>query len=234
LTGPALRRFVLDPDTVEANEYLAKRMEYVDTQMLRTSRGPHWHFAYPGEFRVYNSASQIYPGVDIRGQGGVAVAPGSVHHSGHVYHWDEGHSPAEIELAIAPNWILDWLFEEAQRKEQSDTNYVVGRQFSGRTSAWARKAIDAQLERLAAAANGTRNATLASVSFKFGQLAAGGEAEGAELRLTLEAIASNWTDERKKSANTIVRAFKEGMAYPRRRPLSNVVWLEPANGETSP
>jgi hypothetical protein len=227
LTGPSLGRFVVDPDTVEANEWLAKRMEYVDTQMLRASRGPHWHFAYPN-FHVYNSASGIYPGIDIRGFGGVAVAAGSVHQTEHVYQWDEGCSPAEIELATAPNWLLEWLFEEARRKEHSDAEPVVAKPFTGRVSAWARTAIDAELERLAGAGNGRRNDTLARVSFKLGQLAAGGEADGAELRLALEAIANRWTDERRKSADTIARSFNEGVAHPRQRPVRNVVWLEEA------
>ncbi len=226
LTGPLLGRFVLDPDTVEANEWLAKRMEYVDTQMLRASRGPHWHFAYP-DFHVYTSASRIYPGLDIRGVGGVVVAAGSVHHSGHIYHWDKGHSPDESALAIAPDWLLDWLYTEAQRKELRSEAPIVPPPFNGRVSAWARIAIDRELERLAAAGNGTRNDTLTRVSFKLGQLAGGGEADGAELRLSLEAIANNWTDEWSKSGDTIARAFNEGRAHPRRRPLRNVMWAEP-------
>lgn len=217
--GPISGRFVVDPDTIEANEYLAKRVEN-DTQMLRSSRGPHYHFAYPEGFRVYNSASAIYPGVDIRGFGGVSVAAGSVHHSGHVYDWDEGCSPSEIELAIAPNWLLDWLFAENARREHFDSLPIETRPFTGRVKAWARKAIDGELERLTSAAKGTRNDTLVRVSFKIGQLVAGGEADASELRAALEAVTNNWTDERSKSIDTIARAFDEGMAHPRCAPRS--------------
>jgi hypothetical protein len=216
--GPISGRFVVDPDTYEANEYSAKRIEG-ETQIVQTARGLHYHFAYP-DFRVYNSASQIYPGIDIRGFGGVSVAVGSIHHSGYTYKWLEDHSPNEVELATAPNWLLDWLFAENARREHFVTLPTESRPFTGRVNAWARKAIDGELERLTSAAKGTRNDTLVRVSFKIGQLVAGGEADAGELRAALEAVTSSWTDERDKSIDTISRAFDEGMAHPRCAPRS--------------
>jgi hypothetical protein len=45
-------------------------------------------------------------GVDIRGQGGFAVMPGSLHESGKHYTWAPGCAPFEIEIAPAPEWLL--------------------------------------------------------------------------------------------------------------------------------
>jgi hypothetical protein len=45
-------------------------------------------------------------GVDIRGQGGFAVLPASMHESGRRYGWAPGCAPYEIEIATAPDWLL--------------------------------------------------------------------------------------------------------------------------------
>jgi hypothetical protein len=45
-------------------------------------------------------------GVDIRGQGGFAVMPGSLHESGRNYEWFPGCAPYEIDIADAPDWLL--------------------------------------------------------------------------------------------------------------------------------
>jgi hypothetical protein len=45
-------------------------------------------------------------GVDIRGQGGFAVLPSSMHESGRRYEWTAGCAPYEIEVATAPEWLL--------------------------------------------------------------------------------------------------------------------------------
>ncbi len=46
-------------------------------------------------------------GVDIRGQGGFAMLPPSVHMSGKEYTWAPGFAPWECELMEAPQWLLD-------------------------------------------------------------------------------------------------------------------------------
>jgi hypothetical protein len=45
-------------------------------------------------------------GVDIRGQGGFAVMPSSLHNSGKHYTWAPGCAPYEIEIAAAPEWLF--------------------------------------------------------------------------------------------------------------------------------
>ena len=46
-------------------------------------------------------------GVDIRGQGGFAMMPPSLHESGNIYWWKKGHEPWIIEFAEAPIWLCD-------------------------------------------------------------------------------------------------------------------------------
>jgi len=46
-------------------------------------------------------------GVDIRGQGGFAMMPPSMHESGTPYRWKTGCEPWEIGFADAPQWLCD-------------------------------------------------------------------------------------------------------------------------------
>jgi predicted transcriptional regulator len=45
--------------------------------------------------------------IDVRGQGGFAMMPGSMHESGRCYEWMPGCAPWEIEIATAPEWLLE-------------------------------------------------------------------------------------------------------------------------------
>jgi hypothetical protein len=230
VTGPALGRFILDADGLEANEWVEVRGG-MDVAQIIESRRYHrqFHFAYPG-FRVYNSAGELYrlpdtddparrknlAQCDIRGQGGIAVACGSIHYSGSIYHWIPGHSPQDLALSPAPSWLLDWLREQSARKEQHQV-HIEPRAFSGKVMGWARTAINGELERLHSAVDGTKQMTMASVSFKLGQLAGGGEASASELLAGLYEIADHWPN-KKKSRSTIDRCFEAGTGQPRSYP----------------
>ena len=66
-------------------------------------------------------------GVDIRGQGGFAMLPPSMHESGRQYWWKPGHEPWEMEFADAPQWLCDAITDLAQRfGGASGVNRVTG------------------------------------------------------------------------------------------------------------
>ncbi len=78
----------------------------ISTFMVETGRaGGGWqlYFQHPG-FHVKNSAGELAPGVDVRGDGGFVVAPGSPHKSGKSYEIVH-----DVEPAPAPAWLLEWL-----------------------------------------------------------------------------------------------------------------------------
>jgi hypothetical protein len=50
-------------------------------------------------------------GVDIRGQGGFAMLPPSLHMSRESYRWEDGFAPWQVEIASAPQWLLDAIDE---------------------------------------------------------------------------------------------------------------------------
>jgi hypothetical protein len=104
-TGERSDVFVVDFDTLEALETMASdpATPLPDTFMVETARGAHLYFKWPG-FRVRNSASELAPKVDVRGDGGFVVAPGSPHKSGLRYE----ELPEVQEIADAPAWLLAW------------------------------------------------------------------------------------------------------------------------------
>jgi hypothetical protein len=66
--------------------------------------GRHVYFTYPGG-ELRNRAA-LAPGMDIRAEGGLVVAPPSRHASGRRYEWEVSHHPDETALAPMPDWLL--------------------------------------------------------------------------------------------------------------------------------
>ena len=54
-------------------------------------------------------------GVDIRGQGGFAMMPPSMHQSGQLYRWKQGFEPWNVEIATAPRWLCDQIINLARQ-----------------------------------------------------------------------------------------------------------------------
>jgi hypothetical protein len=73
--------------------------------------GRHLYFTYPeGELR---NRAALAPGIDLRAEGGLVVAPPSLHASGRRYAWEVLHHPDETELAAMPGWLLQFARGEA-------------------------------------------------------------------------------------------------------------------------
>jgi Bifunctional DNA primase/polymerase, N-terminal len=95
--------FVLDLDDADAVSWFANacgRHGAPKTLTVRTARGFHVFFSCAVE--VPCSTGRLAPGVDIRGEGGCAVAAPSVHPSGAVYT-----IARDLPIAEAPQWIID-------------------------------------------------------------------------------------------------------------------------------
>ena len=75
-------------------------------EALTGGGGRHIYFCHPGG-RVASGEDKLGPGVDVKGDGGYVVAPPSVHPNGTKYEWAPSSVPGEVEVAEAPQWILD-------------------------------------------------------------------------------------------------------------------------------
>lgn len=124
LTGRASgNTFVIDLDEYKTPEALGwwhgvlqehnNGMEPETCQQVTGGGGRQLFFAAPAGWRAPTNKTPI--GVDVRGQGGFAVLPPSLHISGQIYQWKPGCAPWECELATAPDWLLQAVSELVER-----------------------------------------------------------------------------------------------------------------------
>lgn len=79
------------------------------------SGGRHILFRHPGK-PVRNSVGCM-PGIDIRGDGGLIVAPPSMHSSGCRYGWHSQGHPARARLLAMPGWMEKSLRSNGEKKK---------------------------------------------------------------------------------------------------------------------
>jgi hypothetical protein len=73
---------------------------------MSPSESLHYYFKHPGgTIKIKNSSSKLAPGVDVRGDGGMVIAPPSVRTDG-TYRWLN-----ELEIADPPQWLLDRVIQ---------------------------------------------------------------------------------------------------------------------------
>lgn len=91
-TGSVSGLVVIDDDTPDQSA--AERLGLPPTVTAITGGGGrHYYFAVP-EVELRSSVRKLGPGIDVRGEGGQVVLPGSVHpESGALYRWLAGHGP---------------------------------------------------------------------------------------------------------------------------------------------
>jgi len=79
-----------------------------DVFAITGSSGRHYVFKYPGD--IGRSSTNLWPGIDTRGDGGYIVVAPSNHISGKEYFWDAEADPLEgAELKPTPQWLIKKL-----------------------------------------------------------------------------------------------------------------------------
>ena len=97
VTGESSGFVALDVDGELGRQSLARK-ELPPTRTAKTPHGTHFYFRHPGG--LVPNASGLLPGVDLRGDGGYAIAPPSSYENG-LYVWLD-----ERDIAPAPQWLL--------------------------------------------------------------------------------------------------------------------------------
>lgn len=106
MTGGISNLVVVDADSREGLRWCARHLKYTPWQ-VRTARGFHLYYRHPGvtvrnRATLDTGAGKI--AVDVRGDGGYVIGPGSVHASGHVYEW-AGDWTREDVPRFWPGWL---------------------------------------------------------------------------------------------------------------------------------
>jgi hypothetical protein len=190
-TGEASGFFVVETDTADghgegvdgAAELAMLEAEHGALPATREAISPsgsvHRYFKHPG-FKIKNSASLIGPGIDVRGDGGMVVAPPSVKLSKGLYSWRN-----DLPIADAAPWLLDRI---VAGKVKPEPELSISRQAaalvvdpyarSGTSNAHGEGYIEAALrgeyDEVMRAPKGQRNSQLNTSSLKLGHYVGSG------------------------------------------------------------
>ena len=212
-TGAASGLVVIDIDPPHGGDVslaglTAQHSDDMPAVSVRTgSGGSHIYLAHPGGL-VRNTAGRLGDGIDVRGDGGYVIAPPSRHPSGGSYAW-AGSGPT---IGTPPPWLVAALQPPASRFEPSPSTATLP--VDG--SAWARAALQRELDLIRHAAPGKRNTTLNRASFSLGQIAAGGSLDADEVTAVLVEAGTGIGLGERESRLTVASGMAAGSRSPRR------------------
>lgn len=120
VTGVISGLVVLDIDPPHGGDDSLDDLEHRYSVLVTTIEaitgggGRHVYFKHPGG-TVRNRVG-LAPGIDLRGDGGMVVAPPSLHPSGRRYAWEMSHHPDDTAPAPLPAWLLGAASAEAPHR----------------------------------------------------------------------------------------------------------------------
>lgn len=227
-TGEQLGAWVLDVDVHKDDEgniingyetlaaLEAKFEALPPTASAKTAGGgTHYYFNYvPG---VRNRGA-LGVGLDVRGSGGYVIGPGSVTAEGKEYVWLDYEGEGLPPLADAPQWLLD-LVLPSKPQATSATPYTYQ---AGENEAYVERAVEAELDALAQAAQGGRGEQVNKSAFSLGTLVGAGALSRSEAEAGLfDAAYANGVvakDGEKEIRAKIRRGLDAGIKQPRSLP----------------
>ena len=220
-TGAVSGTFVLDPDGLEGvRNFQRLEKKYgrcAPTVTVRTPHGLHLYFRSPN-YRVPNSASRIADGIDVRGDGGYVVGPGSATPDG-VYRFASGRSPDDVEIAEAPVWLLKMIVQPAASTNEDTKPAKIPEIDRERAVKYAEAARQRELDRLSKAPKHQRNNTLNLCAFRLGQFLPHGLLDRRMVAHQLGQVASKIGLEAREIRLTIESGLKAGSRHPRKVPF---------------
>jgi hypothetical protein len=165
---------------------------------------------------IPSTVGHIAIGLDVRGDGGYAMAPPSVHPDGPIYRWSNALPPA-----VAPDWLIDLARKKPEPVSIPQSH--VERRYTGPSYVYGKAALDREIRALANTLPGARNHALNRASFSLHQLVAGGELDAAEVRdrliraATANGLMTDPADGPRSVERTIASGARAGLMNPRMR-----------------
>lgn len=198
------------------------------TVRARTGKGSHLYFLAPDGVTLGNATGALPKGIDVRGAGGYAVAPGSIHpDTGQPYAWEAGCAPWEIDFAPLPEAVVALIKApkrapsprvECQRGAPLPVASEALASFTAaqrkRVASYVEAIVVGELEKLRVAEDGTRNSTLNNVALRLGHLAGAGLIDEDEIAEKLAELAHDIGLEPREIEATIRSGMTAGVARP--------------------
>jgi P4 family phage/plasmid primase-like protien len=202
--------------------------ELPDTYAVRTGGGGiQYYFAMPTGYRIKSVSRSAgnepalgpdYPDIDLRGDGGMVVAPPSVSCRG----------PYTVEtggdVADTPQWLIDLLLQrgvmeplEAPRDPMPETAQEPVPETAPVRSdppGWLEASLATKLRAVRDAPDGMGNETINSVSFQIGQYIPNGWITREDAERRLREAAASWEHPHPRAEFTIAHGLTDGMRRP--------------------
>ncbi|MBB4235062.1 bifunctional DNA primase/polymerase [Rhizobium esperanzae] len=221
-TGAPSGFWVLDldlkPGVADGHQWL-EAMENANGQLPDTRRaktangGTHIFFRHVAGVR---NRGGLGSGVDVRGDGGYVIMPGSAMADGRHYKWI-----SESPIADAPDWLLELVLpRQAAAGPAMPFSYQ-----AGTNDHYVNKAVDDELALLATAGQGGRGAQLNASAYALGQFVGAGALSRSEAESALYSAAQAngvaQKDGERETWSKIRRGLDAGMRQPRQIPESD-------------
>lgn len=167
-----------------------------------------YYFKMPAGLRVKNSASEIAPGVDVRGDGGMVLIAPSLHPSGNRYAVVE-----DCEIAEAPAWLIELVKDNRPERvpveaisELTDAQRQIGLAI-----------FKKRLAKYSEVEDGQWNNELTKLTFLAGRMAAAGvftEEEAEEMMCACPTVEAYMQEEPRIVESNFASGFTTGAASP--------------------
>lgn len=184
------------------------------TVRVNTGRPGGFHLYFRCTKAIGNSAGKLGKHVDVRGDGGQAVFPGSVHpDTEQRYEWAGGLAPWEVEIAELPAHILQRLSGHDLAAGAAHVGPTLPRVANG--DRYAQAALDGELNALRVAPEGSRNETLNKAAFSLGTLVGGRHLDRQDVEQALRTAAASVGLAPDETEATIRSGLEAGIRQPR-------------------
>src|SRR6516162_964204 len=165
-------------------------------QAISPSGSVHRYFKHP-DIKIISSAAQLGPGIDVKGDGGMVIAPPTVRPGVGVYRWINRNPIAE-----PPAWLVELTKDKApppppkrlsiRERAQAAVRQWEANRRGGNAEAYAGAALEYEIRDLAGTADGGRNHALNRSAFSLLQLVHAGQLDRADVeRQLIDACTAN-------------------------------------------
>ena len=213
-TGSLSGFFVVDVDGAEGKssiQKLAKQNGGLGKSVrVKTPRGWHLWYSCP-KVPVGNSASRIAPHIDVRGDGGYVLLPGSIGPNREKYQFIKGRGLEDVEIGPAPEWVVS-LVTSPSKAIVAPSDGMEQRGDGVRKADYGTAALTDECQKLSALQEGQRNDGLNKASFRMGQLVVAGRLDESEAEFHLLRAALSGGLSEAESVATITSGLTAGKA----------------------